>query len=137
MGGRDAIPEWNYQSPMGKHVRRRRLLDVPRSGRSGLHLRRIPRWRDCPSKSTHARRAQHQAATKLQGEAALQLEYADRAVAKRKGNDLCGRAIPVSFARSRSELGAHFARPDDERSGETTPGTIGWRDGGQFFPRTE
>ena len=36
------LPRRHHQQPLGKHVRRRRLLDVLRSGRSRLPLRGIP-----------------------------------------------------------------------------------------------
>ena len=66
---------------VGKHVRRRRFLDVRRSGRSRLHLRRIPGRLHRPGQSPHARSARHPAQAELQGKAALQLEHADRAFA--------------------------------------------------------
>ena len=66
---------------VGKHVQRRRLLDVSRSGRSRLHLRRISGRQHRTGQSSHPRSAQHSADAELQGKAALQLEHADRAFA--------------------------------------------------------
>ena len=40
--GDSAYPGRHHQQPLGEHVRRRRLLDVRRPGRSGLPLRRGP-----------------------------------------------------------------------------------------------
>ena len=41
LGRRVAVSGRHHQQPVGEHVRRRRVLDVRRSDRSGLHLRRI------------------------------------------------------------------------------------------------
>src|SRR4051794_31243918 len=122
MGGRFAISGGYHKPSLGKYVQRRRLLDVSRSGGQGLHLRGVSGWRNRPRESQHTRSAQHQAAPELQREAALQLEHADRAFADRKGNRLHRRAISISLARSRAELGANLSRPDDERSGQTKAG---------------
>ena len=60
----------------------------------------------------------------LQREAALELEYADRAVAERERHDLHRCAVPVPFARPWTELGAHLAGPDHERSGKAEAGAV-------------
>ena len=68
----------------------------------------------------------------LQGEAALQLEHADRAVAQREGHDLHRLAIPVPQPRPWRDLGPHLARPHDQRSDPPAPGAVGRNHGRQF-----
>ncbi len=77
----------------------------------------------------------HSAEAELQGKAALELEYADRAFADRKGDHLHWLAVPFPLPQSRPDMGPHFARPDDERSREAEAGTIGRRHGRQFRGR--
>ena len=42
-----------------------------------------------------------------------------------EGHDLHRRAVPVPLARPRRHLGAHLARPHDQRSGEAEAGAVG------------
>ena len=128
VGRRQRVSGRHHQLALGKHVRRRRLLDVRRSGRSELHLRRMPgRLRSAASTARRMSVARIQPKAELQRETALELEHADRAVAEREGHDLHRRAVPVPLARSRPELGAHLAGSHDERSGEAEAGRIGRR----------
>ena len=57
LGGPIAISRRHHQRAVGKHVQRRRLLDVPRSGRSRLSLRRVSGRQRRAGKSSHARSA--------------------------------------------------------------------------------
>ena len=83
-----------------------------------------------------ARDARHQAAAGLQGrQAALQLEHADPHEPDAEGHDLHRRAVPVPLARPRPDLGAHLARPDDQRSREAEAGAVGRRHGRQLRRR--
>ena len=83
----------------------------------------------------HPRGARHPAQAELRREAALELEYADRPEPEREGHDLHGCAVPVPFARSRTELGPHLARPDHQRSEEAGAGEIRRRHRGQLRGR--
>ena len=53
----------------------------------------------------------------------------------REGHALHRRAVPVPLARPRRDLGAHLARPDDQRSGEAEAGGVGRRHRGQLRRR--
>ena len=77
VGRRLVVPGRHHQLALGEPVRRRRLLDVRRSDRSGLRLRRVAGRLHRPRQPPHARGARHPAEGRLQGEAALQLEHAD------------------------------------------------------------
>ena len=115
--GDSQYPGGITNSPLGEHVRRRRLLDVRRSDRSRLHLRRGAGRRDRPRQPQDARVAPHQAAPELQREEApLQLEHAHPRLPDAEGHDLHRLAVPLPLARPRPDLGAHLARPHDERS---------------------
>ena len=98
LGGRQRLPGRHHQLALGKHVRRRWLLDVRRPRRSGLHLRRgagrHPRSRQSP----HAPDPLDPAHRRLQGEIALELEHADRIEPAREGHALYRRAVPVPHA---------------------------------------
>ena len=75
-----AISRRHHQRAVGEHVRRRRFLDVFRSGGSRLSLCRGSGWIHRPGKSPHAPGPRHSAEAKLQGKAALELEHTDRLI---------------------------------------------------------
>ncbi len=125
----------HHQQPLGKHVRRRRLLDVLRPGRPRLPLRGIPGRRHRAREQAHARDARHPAEGARRREAALQLEHAAAPVAQREGHALHRRAVPVPHARPGPDVGPHLAGPHDQRSAEAAPGRNGRRHGGQLRRR--
>ena len=65
VGGRFVLSGRHQQLALGKHVRRRRLLDVRGPCRSGLHLCGSAGRRDRPRQPLHARDARHQAACRI------------------------------------------------------------------------
>ena len=76
--GDSQYPGRHHQQPLGEHVRRRRLLDVRRSDRPRLHLRRVPGRRDRAHQPQDARDRATSSRCPVQGrQAPLQLEHAD------------------------------------------------------------
>src|SRR3989475_480477 len=98
LGRRVGVSGRHHEQPVGEHVRWRRLLDVRRSHRPRLRLRRVPGRRDRPRQPQDSRIAQHQAPPPLRrGQAALQLEHAHSRESDAQGHDLHRRSVPVPF----------------------------------------
>ncbi len=135
-------------SSLGRRLGRARAASRTRSGRTSTAATASGRssTRPTPTPSTPSRRAatsaastartrrrpRHPAEGRLQREAALQLEHADPREPDAEGHDLHRRAVPLPLARPRRHLGAHLARPDDERPGEAEAGGVGRRHGRQL-----
>ncbi len=126
VGGELVVSGRDHEQPLGEHVRRRRLLDVDRSERPDVHLRRGAGRQHRTREPQDARDARHSAAARLQGgETPLQLEHADHGESHAEGHRVHRRAIPLPVARPRTELAAHLSRSHDERSREAEAGGVG------------
>ena len=134
---RFGVSRRHHQQPLGKSVRRRWLLRFCRSRRSELRLCRSA-GRDHlarePASRLLARSIQPQP---NYGESKLRFNWNTPIAyeSQRKGHHLYRRAVPVPLARSRPDLGPHFAGPDHQRSGKTEAGGIRRRHRRQFGRR--
>ena len=135
LGSADGVRRRHLERRLGEPVRRRRVLDGPRSHRSGSGLCRGAGRVHRSRRSTAADRSRHPAEGELQGTAPLQLEHAHLREPHPEGDALHRRAGPLPLARSRRQLGAHLAGSDLQRSGEAEAGGIGWGHGGQLLRR--
>src|SRR6185436_3680039 len=106
----------------GEPLRRRWFLGDRRPVRSQRGVRRVAGWLHRPRRPPDDGVARYPADRRLQGEAAVQLELADRGEPDPEGHDLPRLAVPVPLARPGRELAADLARPDHQRSGEAEAG---------------
>ena len=137
LGGQSPYPGGITNSPVGEHVRRRRLLDV--RGSHGPDTSSTPRRRAATSaamnRKTHEIRDIQPLPGYKEGKLRFNWNTPIHMSPTRNGTVYIGAQYPLPLARLRADVGAHLARSHDERSGEAEAGGIGRRHGGQLVRR--
>ena len=124
VGRRPGISRRHHQQPLGKSLRRRRLLGVRRPGRPQLRLCRV--LRAATSRGSTARRCEKRDIQPKPGfKEKLRFNW-NTPIAlspNEKGTIYIGSQFLFRTPRPRQELGPDFARPDDQRPAEAEAGS--------------